>query len=175
MHIRRANPRWLKNPKDTPDDPLTYERLIEWVASTDFVMHQVRKTISALDFNFYDDYLQECWVEILSIPKEKFMEIWYKGTGRFTNYLKSVILNNVNSKTSRVFRKYKVPQKTELLLDEKAWIRFEDGDEETDASLYYPVRCLKNDVTRWIKYEEENITVRSENELTDVNGYSEKE
>ena len=174
MHVRIPNPEWLKNPKDTPDDPLTWERLMEWTANTGFVLHQVRRRLSALDFNFRDDYVQEVWVEILSVPKEKMMEIWYKGKGKYTNYLKAIILNQIVSKTSKTYRKYKIPQKTEMLLTEEAWMRFEDADEETDASLYFPVRCLKDDVTKWIKYDEEKIKVRCETELTDTNGYIEK-
>ena len=112
---------FMINPKDTEDDPLTYRRLIDWLASTGWVEGHLCKRISVLDLPYLDDYIQEVWVQILEVPQDKLLSIWHKGKGKFTNYIKSIIMNNINSDSSILYKNIREPLKPLIHLDECGW------------------------------------------------------
>lgn len=130
--------KWLRNPVDTEDNPLTYDRLLKWVIDTHYVDHLIKKKLSPLDKNLEEDFIQEIWLQILLIPQDKFMSIWYKGKGKFTNYIKAIVMNSVMSVTSPVYYNTKGLFKNELHLTDEQWVRFEEGEDESDVTLLFP-------------------------------------
>lgn len=122
------------NPEDTDENPLTYKRLMTWLAETGYVEGFLYKKISPLDMPYVEDYIQEVWVQILSVPPEKIMYLWYKGKGAFTNYIKAVITNNIISTSSPLYIHIRKDIKDHIHLDDEGWTHL-DNDEEADAYI----------------------------------------
>ena len=137
------NKKYLINPEDTPENPLTWERLISWLVETGWCDAMIRKFISPLDQHVADDMFQETWLQILEVPKDKLMGIWYKGKGKFTNYIKSIITNNLISKSSIVYRNIKAPYTKMMTLDDSAWKKFERGEEWSTGEVIFPIHGTK--------------------------------
>lgn len=131
--------KYLINPKDTPDDPLTWDRLMAWLVDTGWVDATIRKRISPLDQHIADDMLQETWLQILEVPKDKLLGIWYKGKGKFTNYIKSIIVNNLISNSSIVYNRTKGLYANELYISSDGWHKFEEAETDNSADVIYPI------------------------------------
>lgn len=127
---------YMINPEDTPENPLTHARLMEWLANTGYVEGFIYKKISPLDLPYVEDYIQEVWVQILSAKPETIMDRWYKGKGVFTNYIKLLITNNIISKCSHVYKNIRKGTELNIHLDDLGWSHI-DQDEEADAFLQY--------------------------------------
>lgn len=130
----------LLNPEDTADNPLTYNRLMEWLANTGWVYGYIRKRISPMDAHLYEDYAQTIWMEILNVKKERMMEVWYNGKGQFVNYLKIIIDTQLRS-AANTYKINKHFHKTHVTLTDDQWRNFEEGIEEATSVITYPVKC----------------------------------
>jgi hypothetical protein len=106
------------------------------------------------------------WVQILEVPHDKLLEIWYKGKGRFTNYLKSIVINNVYSNSSHLYKNIREGTHELIHLDDTGWKMLEN-DNEAEAYLTFPTleRERGKSSKATVKIEEEKIYVRSENKL----------
>jgi hypothetical protein len=124
------------NPEDTDENPLTHYRLMAWLADTGYVEGFLYKKISPLDMPYVEDYIQEVWVQILSVPPERMMYMWYKGKGAFTNYIKAIVTNNIISTNSHVYNNIRKGVKDHIHLDDAGWNHL-DNDEEADAYLQF--------------------------------------
>lgn len=111
-----------------PDNP-TYYQLMDWLADTGWIEGRVRKIISSLDLEYLDDYIQEVWIQILEVPIPKMMDIWKKGKGKFCNYIKSIIVNNVISTQSNLYKNIRRDRKNEVYLDSIGWSTLDDSGE----------------------------------------------
>lgn len=121
--------RWMKTLEDTPENPLTRERLMKWVAHTQYVENFIKKRIHQLDKPYLDDYIQECWVQILEVPEDKILEIYRRGKGKFTNYIKSIIMHNIKSNSSILFRNLRRDKFNEVYLSDNEWVNLEETGE----------------------------------------------
>ena len=133
-YIKRKAYKLLVNPEDTPSNPLTWERLMKWLADTRYVEGLTISKMQDRDMIFKEDYIQEVWVQILSVPPEKMMDIWYKGKGKFVNYIKSIIINNVYSASSYLFKNIRADRFNEVYMDDAEWTSME---EIPDTSAIY--------------------------------------
>ena len=165
-HYMPKHYKYLQNPEDTPSNPLTWDRLMAWLADTGYIEGLVGKRISPLDRHLIEDYIQEVWVQILEVPHDKLLEIWYKGKGRFTNYLKSIVINNVYSNSSHLYKNIREGTHELIHLDDTGWKMLEN-DNEAEAYLTFPSieRERGKSSKATVKIEEEKIYVRSENKL----------
>lgn len=119
-----------------PPSPVTWEGLIKWLSDTGWVEGRIGKVISPLDRPYYDDYVQEVWVQILEVPHDKLLDIWNRGKGRLVNYIKSIILNNVRSSSSILYKNIRLSRSVERLLDDEQWERLEKtGESEYDTTF----------------------------------------
>lgn len=98
-----------------PPDPTSHQSIVEWLAATGWVEGFIRKKISPLDRHLIEDYTQECWVQIIS--NKNLVEVYKRGKGKFVNYIKSIITNNIYSSSSQVFKKIKQFNHNHFLLD----------------------------------------------------------
>lgn len=157
--------RWLSNPKDTPENPLTWEKLVEWMAWTGWIEGYVRKRISPMDAHLYEDYAQSCWIEILERPHDYLLEIYRHGKGKFTNYIKCIIDNQIKSGTSQVFKTNKRHYHTELMLSDEQWKALEEGNDNTHWTDTYPVKynCPSGNRKKMVRMEYEDLPVYVEN------------
>ena len=114
-----------------PPEPLTWQILMNWLSDTGWVEGFIGKRISPLDRLYFADYVQECWVQILEVPQDKMMEIWYRGKGKFVNYIKSIIVNNIYSKSSHCFKNIREAGKHEMFLTDEQWIKLDNCGEST--------------------------------------------
>lgn len=163
--------KWLTNPKDTEDDPLTYERLMNWLVDTGWVQGFLKIRIHPLDRPLEEDMLQECWIQILSVPHDKMLGIWYKGKGKFTNYLKSIIINNVYSITSATYKNTKGLYANELYLDDAQWTKFEE-DKDSEVTLQFP-GPNSSYYENYVEWVEETQHIQSESKLSEEYNYGE--
>lgn len=160
----------LINPEDTPQNPLTYQRLMDWLASTGWVYGYVRKRISPMDAHLYEDFAQHCWLAILTAKPERIMEIWHNGKGAFVNYIKRIIdiqlksTNNPNYTTNKLFHH------THCTLSDEQWKHFIDGENTSSWVDTFPVKysCPSGNRKKMVKleYEELPIYVDPEYSLT---------
>lgn len=126
----------FSNPPENP----TYEQLIQWLVDTHWVEGRTRKIMSSLDLPYMDDYIQEIWLQILEVPHDKMMSLWAKGKGKFCNYIKSIISNNVISTCSILYKKIRAAKKSEVYLDDVNWSMLDNDGEAESLELQQVIR-----------------------------------
>lgn len=153
---KRGNRAWMTTLFETPDNPITKDRIMEWMAGTKYVDGFIRKKIHSLDKEYVDDYIQEVWVQILQLPEEKIVEIYKSGKGRFTNYIKALIMNNIRSSCSYLYKHIRQPRVNEVYLTDEQWTEMIEND-ETEIDIQVAVRD-KVDGVCIFDYEKDPIT-----------------
>lgn len=165
----------LINPDDTPENPLTFHRLMDWLANTGWVEGYVRKRISPMDAHLYEDYAQTVWLEILNLKQDVIMEVWYHGKGQFINYMKRVIDCQLCHTSTRTYQLNKHFHHTHIPLSNEQWQSLEEGIPETTYTNNYPVKynCPSGNRKKMvmIEYEELPISVDNVNDLIDKQIY----
>jgi len=103
-------------------EPITYdyEGIINWLVKSLWVENYIRKQKGA-QFPYLDDFIQEVWLQILSIPKEKVVEAFQIGKARFIAYIKCIINNNINSISSPTYRHIKFYHDKHISLTSMQW------------------------------------------------------
>lgn len=114
-------PKWFVNLEDTPNNPLTRDRILEFVVKSGWIEGHTRKRMSPLDYQQAEDYIQSIYEEICKIPEDKLIEIYRKGKGKFTNYLKALIQHQVYSSCSKTYRENKLWRQVEIPLEDSQW------------------------------------------------------
>lgn len=154
----------LINPEDTEDNPLTYERLMNWLAGTGWVYGYVRKRISPMDAHLYEDYAQSVWIEILNAKPERLMEVWHNGKGAFINYLKVIIDIQLKSFGS-TYKTNKQFYHNHHLLSDEQWHNFEEGNESSTYIDTYPVKytCPSGNRKKMVVMEHEELPIHIDN------------
>ena len=114
-------PKWFVNLEDTPNNPLTRDRILEFIVKSGWIEGHTRKRMSPLDYQQAEDYIQSIYEEICKIPEDKLIEIYRKGKGKFTNYLKALIQHQVYSSCSKTYRENKLWRQTEIPLEDSQW------------------------------------------------------
>lgn len=130
------SPKRLPKLLTNPPEPLTWQSLMQWLSDTGWVEGFIGKKISPLDRMYFEDYVQECWIQILSVPQDKMMGIWYKGKGKMINYIKSLIINNIRSSSSILYKNIRQCHQIERTLDDEQWRQLDNtGESEYDTSF----------------------------------------
>ena len=114
-------PKWFVNLEDTPNNPLTRARILEFIVESVWIEGHTRKRMSPLDYQQAEDYIQSMYEEICKIPEDKLIEIYRKGKGKFTNYLKALIQHQVYSSCSKTYRENKQWRQVEIPLEDSQW------------------------------------------------------
>ena len=114
-------PKWFVNLEDTPNNPLTRDRILEFIVESGWIEGHIRKRRSPLDYQQAEDYIQSIYEEICKIPEDKLIEIYRKGKGKFTNYLKALIQHQVYSSCSKTYRENKLWRQVEIPLEDSQW------------------------------------------------------
>lgn len=127
----------LTNPEDTAENPITWERLMDWLANTGWVEGYIRKRISPMDAYLIEDFTQSIWVCILRVKKEYIMEVWSHGKGKFVNFMKRVIDLQLFSR-AQTYKENKEWHHIHSLLDEDQWSLFENGNNHSTTIHAYP-------------------------------------
>lgn len=162
----------LSNPIDTPEDPLTHDRLMQWLADTGWVYGYIKKRISPMDAHLYEDYAQTIWLYILEMDPNKILEVWYHGKGQFVNYIKKVIDGQLMWKTD-TYKLNKHYHHVHKSITPEQWHRLEEGESQVMYTDNYPVKCdyptgnRKKMVT--IEYEDLPIDIESMDDIIDYN------
>lgn len=129
-------PKRLPKLLTNPPGPVTRDSLMQWLSDTGWVEGFIGKRISPMDRMYFEDYVQECWVQILEVPADKILGIWNKGKGKFVNYIKSIIINNIRSTGSHLYNNIRKAKTIECLLDDEQWYRLENtGESEYDVTF----------------------------------------
>lgn len=151
----------LINPEDTKENPLTWERLMEWLASTGWVYGYVRKRISPMDGHLYEDFAQHCWLAVLQIKKDRIMEVWRNGKGAFVNYLKRVIDVQLKSTTNPNYQTNKHWHHVHCTLSDEQWHHFEEGETTSTWIDSFPVKyqCPSGNRKKMVKIEHEELPI----------------
>lgn len=155
----------LLNPEDTQENPLTYERLMDWLSRTGWVEGYIRKKISPMDVHLIDDFTQRIWICILTVNKDTMMEVWYHGKGKFVNFLKCVINLQLHSR-AQTYKENKHFHHTHCTLSDDQWQSFLDAEQETLWTDTYPVKFSQpGSRSKQIIIEHEDLIIRAEEEL----------
>lgn len=89
------------------------EEIIDYLVKSGFVDNYCKKLVYPCDKNdLQEDFIQECWLQVLEIPEDKWMEIIdsNKNKDRYygvRNFVSVVVRNTVRSTTSAAYRKLK--------------------------------------------------------------------
>ena len=126
-----------------PPEPVTWNSLMQWLADSGWVEGRIGRKISPLDRQFFDDYVQEVWIQILEVPKDKMMDIWTRGKGRFIEYVKSIIMNNIYSNSSHLYKNIRYWRQVERTLTDEQWKRLDD-EGESDYEVTFPINDFDN-------------------------------
>ena len=162
----------LTNPEDTAQNPLTFSRLMEWLASTGWVEGYVRKRISPMDAHLYEDYAQSVWIVILELKPEYVMEVWYHGKGRFVNFMKRVIDCQLCHRFTLTYNTNKHFHHTHLTLSDEQWKAFEEGIPVTEFTDSYPVKynCPSGNRKKMVTIEYEDLPI-----ITEIDSITDKQ
>lgn len=164
----------LLNPEDTPENPLTYSRLMDWLANTGWVYGYVRKQISPMDALLYEDFAQHVWLVILELKPELIMEVWYHGKPQFINFIKRVIDVQLHSTSTPTYLVNKRFHHQHCTLDDTQWQNFLEGNEDTTNIVSYPARyeCPSGNRKKMVVIEHDVETIHSDRiDLIDNNLY----
>lgn len=155
--------KWMTTLFETPDNPITKDRIMKWMADTKYIEGFIHKRIHPLDKDYIDDYIQEVWLQILELDGEKIVEIYKSGKGRFTNYIKALIMNNIRSTCSNLYKHIRQPRVNEVYLTDEQWVEMIEND-GTEIDTQVAVRDKVNGICVF-DYEKDAIT--SELKLTE--------
>lgn len=126
-----------------PPEPVTRQSLMQWLSDSGWVEGFIGKKISPLDRVYFEDYVQECWLQILLVPEDKILDIWYRSKGRFINYIKSIVVHNIYSYSSHLYKNIRAAGKVEKFLTDEQWQRLEDtGESEYEET--FPINDFEN-------------------------------
>ena len=159
--------KWLEPLEDTEENPITRQRLVDWMSKTGYVEGYIHKKISPMDKMYVEDYIQECWIQILEVPDDKMVEIYRKGKGKFTNYIKTLINNNIRSRVSHLYKNIRADKKNELYLDDAEWSVLLEGEPNTTADVVFPTinTEYRGKSKGWLDIDKEKINIRADQEL----------
>lgn len=157
----------LLNPEDTPQNPLTYHRLMDWLADTGWVEGYIRKRISPMDAHLIEDYTQSIWLAILTVKQDYIMNSWYSGKGRFVCLMKKIIDIQLHCTSTDTYKTNKHWHHMHTTLTDESWRLFEDGDTHTTWTDRFPVKynCPSGNRKKMVKVEYEDLPDTTEKEF----------
>lgn len=101
------------------------EDIIDWLIDTCFIENYAIK-ISSNEERDLDDIIQDIYLDILSIPQEKWDMITFQGFAAIRAYLSGMIHRQIRSTTSPTYYRYKKPKLTEKNLSSTTWNVYEE-------------------------------------------------
>lgn len=157
-------PKWFVNLEDTPENPLTRDRILEFIVDSGWIEGHTRKRMSPLDYQQAEDYIQSIYEEICKIPEDKLIEIYRKGKGKFTNYLKALIQHQVYSSCSKTYRENKLWRQVEIPLEDSQWTNLVENGTTKMVQQFPQIRREKNlDIKDRVYFEYDgSIDIQSE-------------
>lgn len=103
------------------------DEIIDYLVKSGFVENYCKKLVYPSDKeNLQEDFIQECWLQVLEISEDKWIEIIdsNKNKDRFygvRNFVSVVIRNTVISTTSAAYRKLKKQSTVAKQLNDEEW------------------------------------------------------
>ena len=103
------------------------DEIINYLVESGFVENYCKKLVYPSDKSeFQNDFIQECWLQVLEISEDKWIEIIdsNKNKDRFygvRNFVSVVIRNTVISTTSAAYRKLKKQNTVAKQLNDSEW------------------------------------------------------
>jgi hypothetical protein len=103
------------------------DEIIDYLVKSGFVENYCKKLVYPSDKeSLQDDFIQECWLQVLEISEDKWIEIIdsNKNKDRFygvRNFVSVVIRNTVVSTTSSAYRKLKKQNTVAKQLNDNEW------------------------------------------------------
>ena len=163
---KAENLKLLLNPEDTPENPLTYQRLMEWLADTGWIEGYIRKRISPMDAHLIEDFTQSIWLAILTVKQDYIMNSWYSGKGRFVGLMKCIIDRNLYSTDLETYKLNKHWHHFHTTLTDDNWRKLEEGEIKTTWTDRYPARynCPSGNRKKMVKVEYEDLPAETESE-----------
>lgn len=116
--------------------PKVYNRdeVIEYLINTNLVEWYVTKLCrkQVTDYKV-QEYIQECWEQILLIKDDKLEELWYQGSPAVTAFVATIIKNNVCSNSSPAWYHVFKDNKSLIHVDTEIWDEVSSYDTYPDA------------------------------------------
>ena len=108
------------------------DETLQYIADLGLVQGYVAKLIYTDDLQDYDDFVQECFLQICEVKPEKWEALWLQGTKKdgakaVRGYVSGIIHRNVKSRNSRLWSKMKKHKERELpfsscfITEEEGW------------------------------------------------------
>lgn len=97
-----------------------YEGIIQWLVNSLWVENYIRK-VKGPFFKYTDDFIQEVWLQILSIDQDKIVKSFQISKARFISYIKCIINNNITSTSSPTYRHIQAFYDKHISLTDVQW------------------------------------------------------
>lgn len=103
------------------------EEIIDYLVKSGFVDNYCKKLVYPSDkTDLQDDFIQECWLQVLEIPESKWIEIIDSNKNKdkyygVRNFVSVVVRNTVRSTTSAAYRKLKKQATVATVVDDCTW------------------------------------------------------
>lgn len=99
------------------------DETLQYIYDLGLVNGYLGKLIYNSDKEDYDDYLQECFLQLCEVPEEKWEKLWAQGTATdgakaIRGYVSGLIHRNIRSKNSRLYYRLKKYKEKELPFSE---------------------------------------------------------
>lgn len=117
-----------------------YEGIIQWLVDSKWVEHYIIKQ-KTIFFPYLEDYIQEVWMQILSVDRQKIVDSFQVGKGRFIAFIKMIINNNIISASSPVYRNICRWDERHIVLSDVQWNLLES--EVSECDYIHPIRKNK--------------------------------
>ena len=108
---------------------LTKTHLIEW-----YVTYLLKRDIDSCDVK---DKIQDIYLEICSVPQEKWDDLYEQGVYSISAYVSGLIHRQIVSDTSKVYMKYNRYRERFVTMEDSFWQSFYGSDSKDKEEIEY--------------------------------------
>ena len=108
---------------------LTKTHLIEW-----YVTYLLKRDIDSCDVK---DKIQDIYLEICSVPQEKWDDLYEQGVYSISAYVSGLIHRQIVSDTSKVYMKYNRYRERFVTMEDSFWQSFYGSDSKDREEIEY--------------------------------------
>ena len=108
---------------------LTKTHLIEW-----YVTYLLKRDIDSCDVK---DKIQDIYLEICSVPQEKWDDLYEQGVYSISAYVSGLIHRQIVSDTSKVYLKYNRYRERFVTMEDSFWQSFFGSDSKDKEEIDY--------------------------------------
>lgn len=136
-----------------PEDEYDREKIMQYLIDTNLVEWYVTKLLKKrIEEYSVQEYIQECWLQILQIKDDMLKDLWYQGHPAVTAYVSSLIKQTVISVESPAYYRVFKANKRLIHVDTEVWDEVSSYETYPDA-IKDILKNEENKIDKWSEYE----------------------